>query len=127
MAERFEASARRLLEKYDIPNGDSRQVFIALGAALDRKQEPLELIVLQRAYLELHRAIDEIYRPRTPLQAQLEHVRTRNQALDELGMDIGEWDASWADVRPICPNDGAVLRTATGALTCPLCDYTQGA
>ena len=117
--------ARRLLEKFDVPDADSRRILIDLGVALDRKQEPFELIVLQRAYLELWKAIDEIYRPRTPLQAQLEHVRARNQALDELGMDIGGWDASWADVRPLCPKDGAVLRPGEGDLTCPFCAHTQ--
>lgn len=115
----FEQTARQLLTKYDIPEGDLATTFIALGALQDREHEPLELVVLQRAYLETYKAIEEVYRPRTPLEAQLEYERERRKLLDLTGHDVGPWGEGYsAPLRPVCPTDGAVLREGL----CPFCD-----
>lgn len=106
----FEQSARQLLTKYDIPEGDLTTTFIALGALQDREREPLELVVFQRAYLEMYKAIEDVYRPRTPLEAQLEYERERRKLLELTGQDVGPWSEGYsAPLRPVCPADGAIM------------------
>lgn len=115
----FEQSARQLLTKYDIPEGDLTTTFIALGALQDREREPLELVVFQRAYREMYKAIEDVYRPRTPLEAQLEYERERRKLLELTGQDVGPWSEGYsAPLRPVCPTDGAILREGL----CPFCD-----
>lgn len=121
----FEKSARRLADKFDLPETDGRLLFIELGAALDAKPESLDLIVLQRAYMAMFRAVEEVYRPRTPLEAQLEYEQAKSFAVAEFGVEWPEWDPALTPVRPLCPNDDAVLRRTGDVLTCPLCDFSS--
>lgn len=87
----FEKAARALCDKYSLPDVQSRRAFVELGAALDGELPALELIVLQRAYGELFKAIEDVYRPRTPLEAQAEYLRTRRQVREELGIELPDW------------------------------------
>lgn len=119
----FEASARRLLTKFDVPDGDASSLFIAVGAANDdRSQDALQMIVLQRAFMTMYKAMEELYTPKTPLEAQLEYEKVRPTILKEFGFDRGPWTAEDTPApRPVCDVDGAVLRNGA----CPFCDPTE--
>ena len=86
----FEASARSCCTKYEVENG-AKDAFIALGVGLDNKPAAFERIVLVRAYDEMYKAIEEVYKPRSPLEEQLEYIRARKEFLAETGIDMGAW------------------------------------
>ena len=85
--------AQQILDKYLVPDGPTRDIFLALGAASSAGTPAFDLIVAQRVFREMHEAIVEVYRPRSPLEAQLEYDRTRNE-LAARGVDIPEWVAA---------------------------------
>lgn len=89
----FERSAQSLAKKYDMPDASGKRAFVQLGALLDTGLPALDLIIVQRAYGEMYKAIEEVYRPRSPLEAQLEYDRARKDMV-KLGIESPDWVAA---------------------------------
>ena len=90
----FADHARGVADEYLVPEGPSRDLLIRLGELQDGDLDALDLIVIQQAYRHAMTSVKETYRPRSPLEAQLEYDRMRNQARDELGVEVRPWVAA---------------------------------
>ena len=87
--------ARRVADRYLVPEGSpSRDLLIRLGDLQDGDLEPRDLVVIGRAFRHVVESVKETYRPLSPLQAQLEYDKMRNQGRDELGVDLRPWVAA---------------------------------
>lgn len=89
----FADAAREHADKYQVPDGATRDIAVRVGEHLDGKLEAFDLIVMQRVSFALRDIIEDVYRPRSPLEAQLEYDRARKDLL-ELGIDTPEWVAA---------------------------------
>jgi hypothetical protein len=90
----FTASALAHLDKYQVPEGPTRETYLRLAQYQEADLEPFDLIVTQRVSLAMRKIIEDVYRPRSPLEAQLEYDRARNDLRDTLGVEPPEWDAA---------------------------------
>lgn len=93
MSESFEETARRTLDRYIVPQGDARDALVELGVRIDRRPEGRDLLVLVAAFRAAREAIADVYRPRSPLEAQLEFDRAREELRQE-GVNVPAWNAS---------------------------------
>lgn len=86
----FEELARLRAEKFELPAA-AKDTLVSLGVALDGPLEAREMLVIQAAYIAMNKSIDEVYKPRSILEEQVDHARARKALLAQEGIDIGEW------------------------------------
>lgn len=86
----FEELARKRAENLDLPS-TAKNTLVSLGVALDGPLEAREMLVIQAAYIAMNKSIDDVYKPRSILEQQVDHVRARKALLAQEGIDIGEW------------------------------------
>lgn len=120
-----ERSARAILRKLDVPDGPDARLFVESAKALDGELEPLSMIVVQRAFLEMFKAVEELYTPKLPLDALAEHDRAVQEMHARFGMELRTADITDFPLRPVCESDGFVMRSAgDGAWLCIECGST---
>lgn len=91
---RFVDSARAHVDTYQVPDGPVRDLSLQIGALLDGGSlDALDLVVLQRVSMQFRDVVADVYRPRSPLEAQLEYDRARKH-LTELGIEAENWVAA---------------------------------
>lgn len=87
----FTDLALERLVRMNVPEGAAHSLLLQLGRALDGELDPLDLLVLQRAYIEVTMQIDEVFQPRSPLQQQLDYLEARRTYKESTGNDLPDW------------------------------------
>lgn len=89
----FVEFSQRLVDEYLVPEGPIRDLLLHVGALQDGDLHGWELAVISSVYQHLHDEVREVYRPRSPLEAQLEHERAMKD-LQAMGIRSAPWTDS---------------------------------
>ncbi len=91
-------ASQRLADKYLVPDGPVRDLLMRIAALYSGELDGFEFSVISSVYRHLHEEVREVYRPRSPLEAQLEHEKARRE-LEAQGIKTPAWtDADTAFV-----------------------------
>lgn len=85
--------SQRLVDEYLVPEGPVRDLLLHFGALLGGDLTGLELAVISSVCRHLHDEVREAYRPRSPLEAQLECQRATKD-LQAMGIRSARWTDS---------------------------------
>lgn len=89
----FADHASDVADRFVVPDGAARDLLVHLGELLDGEPSPLDWIVVERAYRAVRDAIEEVYRPPSPLEAQRDYDRARRE-LAAQGIERPAWIAA---------------------------------
>lgn len=83
-------ASRHLADKYLVPDGPVRDLLMEVAKLYGGKLDGFELSVISSVYRHLHEEVREVYRPRSPLDAQLGYEKARKE-LEAQGIRTPAW------------------------------------